>query len=158
MNIRHAESSDVKEIRRVAMDSWLDTYSSILSEESIREVVDEWYDTHELHDQVEDAVFFVAEKDGEIVGFIHASVNGKSHLHRLYLKPDFQGQGLGTQLYTRMEEELEKYDIDTIELEALSGNEKGLGFYRSKGFEEKSEREVELKGEKVLEKVMVKTV
>lgn len=139
------------------MDSWVDTYRGLLSEESIREVVDEWYDTHDLHNQVEDAVFFVAEVHDKIVGFIHASVKGKSHLHRLYIEPGYQRKGLGTQLYDRMEQELENYNADSIELEVLSGNEKGLGFYREKGFEEKSEKKVELKCEKVLEKVMVKT-
>lgn len=146
----------MKEIRRVAMDSWLDTYTGLLSRETIREVVDNWYDTHELHDQVEDAVFFVAEKDSEIVGFIHASKDRKSHLHRLYLLPDYQRKGLGTELYHRMKEELESYGAEKIELEVLAGNEKGLGFYRDKGFKEKAEREVELEGEKAQEKVMVK--
>lgn len=156
MNIRHAEKDDVKEIRRVAMESWLDTYKGLLSEEAIRDVVDDWYDTHELLEQVNDPVFFVAVKEDNLVGFIHASVDEKSHLHRLYIKPDYQRKGLGTELYRKMEDKLESYQVDKIELEVLSGNEKGLGFYRDKGFEEKSEREVELKGEKVLEKVMVK--
>lgn len=156
MNIRHAEIDDVKEIRRVAMESWLDTYTSLVSEKSIKEVVDDWYDTHELLDQVEDPVFFVAEDKDQIVGFIHASVGETSHLHRLYLKPDYQRKGFGTELYRKMEDKLEEYEVEEIELEVLTGNEKGLGFYRDKGFKEKAEREVELKGEKVLEKVMIK--
>lgn len=156
MKIRHAETEDVKEIRKVAMKSWVDTYRDFISEESIREVVDDWYDTHDLLDQVKDPVFFVAEDEGEIIGFIHASEDTKSHLHRLYLLPEHQGKGLGSRLYKKMIEELKKNGVEEIELEVLAKNSKGLGFYREKGFTEKAEREVELQGEKAQEKVMTK--
>lgn len=41
--IRHAETEDAEEIRDVALKSWKDTYSQILSEEAIEEVIDDWY-------------------------------------------------------------------------------------------------------------------
>lgn len=158
MNIRHAEVEDIEEIQKVAMESWQDTYSSIIPEETITEIVDSWYDREDLEQQVKDPVFYVAEVEGKVIGFVHASVKKeKAHLHRLYLKPEHQRKGIGTKLYSRAEEDVRDSGAEVIRLEVMSENEKGTGFYRSKGFEEeKEEAAVEFNRKEVMQKVLVK--
>ena len=40
MKIRHAEPEDAEEIHDVALKSWKDTYSHILTEETIENVIE----------------------------------------------------------------------------------------------------------------------
>ena len=157
MKIRHAEVEDIEEIQEVAMESWLDTYSSMIPEETIREIVDSWYDSEDLEQQVKDPIFFVAEKDDEVKGFIHASVKDeKAHLHRIYMRPESQGKGTGTELYGRAEEMIRDTGAKFVRLEVMSENSKGLRFYRNRGFEEEKEEKVELNEAEVMQKVLVK--
>lgn len=72
--IRHAEPSDAEGIHDVALKSWKDTYSHILSEEAIEGVIDDWYSVEDLKEQTEHPIFYVAEKSDEVVGFVHATV------------------------------------------------------------------------------------
>lgn len=157
MRIRHAEPEDAEEIQKVALDSWKDTYGQILSKETIEEVIADWYDIDGLQEQANHPIFYVAEVKGDVVGFVHATVNeeGKATLHRIYLEPKEQGKGIGSGLYQKAENDLKK-KADKVELEVLAENQKGISFYQKQGFEEKETEKVELKGEKVEQKVLVK--
>jgi len=157
MKIRHAEVKDVEEIQEIALATWTDTYEGIIDEDTIEDIVDSWYDRDDLTQQVKDPLFLVAEADEGLKGYIHASVrNGGSHLHRLYVRPENQGEGIGGDLYDRAEQEIIEAGVERIELEVMAENSKGLGFYRSKGFEEEKEESVFVNGEEVVQKVLVK--
>lgn len=157
MKIRHAEAEDIEEIQEVAMESWLDTYSSIIPEETIREIVDSWYDSEDLEQQVRDPIFFVAEEEDRINGFIHASVkDDRAHLHRIYMRPESQGEGTGTELYEKAEEKIREAGAKFIRLEVMSENSKGLQFYTDRGFKEEEEEKVELNETEVMQKILVK--
>ena len=156
MKIRHAEQDDAEEIHEVALKTWRDTYSQIFSEETIEQVISDWYDVEDLREQAEHPIFYVAEADDRVIGFVHASVeDSEATLHRIYLDPEYQGEGLGSKLYREVENKIEQ-EADSIELEVLAENKKGTGFYLKHGFEEQETEEVELKGEKAEQKILVK--
>lgn len=49
----------------------------------------DWYGIEDLREQVSHPIFYVAEKDGGVVGFVHASVEkSEATLHRIYLDPE----------------------------------------------------------------------
>ncbi|MFB6174906.1 MAG: N-acetyltransferase family protein [Candidatus Nanohalobium sp.] len=157
MTVRHADHEDIEEIREVARESWQDTYSGIIPEETIEGIVNDWYSTKDLRQQVKEPIFFVAEVEGRIAGYVHASVKGEeAHLHRLYLRPSNQGEGLGSALYDRAEKEIVDRGGKVVKLEVMSENRKGLGFYQYKGFEEEKEEVTELNGSEIRQKVMRK--
>jgi len=159
MNIRHAEPEDSEQIHDVALKSWKDTYIQILSEEAIEEVVEAWYDIDKLEEQVEDPIFYVAEEDENLIGFVHASVeDSKATLHRIYLKPKYQGQGVGSKLYQKVEKDVRDKKADKIELEVLAENQKGVRFYQKQGFKEKKSEEIDFKGEEVEQKTLIKNL
>ncbi|MFB6145495.1 MAG: N-acetyltransferase family protein [Candidatus Nanohaloarchaea archaeon] len=156
MEIRHAEPQDAEGIHDIALKSWKDAYSRFLSEDTIEEVIEDWYSVEDLEEETGDQIFYVAEKDGKVVGFVHATIeDGGASLHRIYLDPDYQRQGIGSKLYERMMKELPE-TTEKIELEVLAENKKGKSFYRKKGFETQETEEIELKGEKVEQKILVK--
>lgn len=158
MNIRHAEPEDAEEIHEVALKSWKDTYNHVLSEEAIESVITDWYAIEDLEEQAEHPIFFVAEVKNNVVGFVHATTEDRTAtLHRIYIEPSHQRKGIGTKMYNKMEEELpEKTSI--IELEVVADNEKGNNFYENQGFKEKETEIVELKGEKIKQRILTKNL
>lgn len=157
MKIRHAKNEDTEKIQEIAMETWIDAYSEIIPEKTIRKVVSDWYKIEDLNQQVNDKIFYISKNEEEITGFIHASVrNGKAHLHRLYILPEHQGKGLGSKLYEKAEKQIKGQKASKIQLEVLSQNKKGLKFYKKFGFEEKEQKEVKLKGKPLKEKVLTK--
>lgn len=156
MKIRHAKNRDAEEIKKVARKSWRNAYQGILSRETVDQVVNQWYDVKTLREETEDPIFYVAEKEGKVVGFVHARLNErKASLERIYLDPEHQRGGIGSKLYRKMENELPE-KVEKIELEVISENDKGRNFYLKKGFKEVREEKIELKGEEVMQKVMEK--
>lgn len=157
MELRQAEQKDVDTIMDIAEKTWKDSYANILSSEAIDRVVERWYSRENLEEQVKSPFFLVAEEDGHVVGFAHATFMGeKADLHRIYLEPDHQRSGIGSALYEEVERKLSDKAVERIELEVLADNEKGISFYEEQGFEEEREEDVILEGEETRQKVMVK--
>ena len=96
-----------------------------------------------------DAAVWIAEKDGEPVGYAAATrcdIRPIDHpdageIRRLYLAPQAQGTGLGAALMTAMLEWLEERGLAPVYVSAFSKNPKGLRFYRRFGFEKIAEYE-----------------
>jgi len=154
--IRKAKPQDAEEIHEIALKSWKDAYEDILPEEVIEEVIDEWYDTEDLKDQVDKGFFYITEKESKLAGFVHATVDGgDAALHRLYVDPDHQREGIGSELYGRVEEDL-KENAESVELEVFAKNHKGVSFYEKKGFKEIREEEIEFRGVEARQKIMRK--
>ena len=62
-----------------------------------------------MKQRLEQSIFYVAEAEGEIVGFANYSQvrdGGKVELAAIYLHPDFQGYGIGTALLHQAVKEL----------------------------------------------------
>lgn len=158
--IRHAEPDDAEQIHEVALKAWRDTYGHILSEETVAETVENWYEVGDLREQTETPIFYVAvDEEGGVVGFVHATVEDtKATLHRIYIDPEYQARGIGSRLYRRMEEDLQHEEAEKVEVEVLAENQKGNSFYRKHGFETNDTEQVELNGEEVCQEILLKNL
>jgi GNAT superfamily N-acetyltransferase len=93
------------------------------------------------------AYFLVAESDGQLVGYIHASLQRTSPvevipadepyvvIEDIYVQPDFRGSDIGGALLERVfavarQEGIERFIVGTLSKET----DKILKFYRSHGF------------------------
>lgn len=156
IEIRHAEPQDAEKIREVALKTWKNTYSDILPEEVIEEVMDDWYSVEDLQDQVNHPLFYVATVDNEVAGFVHVTKEeGKATLHRIYLDPDYHGEGIGTRMYEKVETELDDA-VEVIELEVFAENKKGKSFYVKHGFETVKTEKIEFRGTEAEQNIMEK--
>ncbi|MBC5793175.1 MAG: hypothetical protein H8Z69_04010 [Nanohaloarchaea archaeon] len=72
MRVREARKKDVEGISEIAEKTWMDSYSSIISESTIQKVIDDCYDLDSLEYQLDKGLFYVAEEDNEVIGFAHA--------------------------------------------------------------------------------------
>ena len=168
MEIRDATDDDHDAIREVARDTWHATYDE-LDAETIDETVAEWYADDELDAAIEgwyadgglalelDALetdFLVAEVDGAVVGFTHGIVQGEEgDVLRMYVHPDYQGEGIGSALHERLVERLEDADVERIRALDLASNDAAREFYEKHGFEETDEGTVRIDDEEYAEAV-----
>ena len=92
--------------------------------------------------------YLVAERDGSVVGFAQYLWSPADTepfvaadevlLHSLYVHPDHWGAGAGTALVDAGRERLPE-ELTTLRLAVLKGNEVGVSFYESYGFDRTGE-------------------
>jgi ribosomal protein S18 acetylase RimI-like enzyme len=87
----------------------------------------------EIRDDFENMVFLVAEINGKIIGSVRAfAKSGTCHIGRLIVHPDYQNQGIGTQLLSKIEEMFSK--SRRFELFTGHRSEKNLYLYQKLGY------------------------
>jgi GNAT superfamily N-acetyltransferase len=83
--------------------------------------------------------FFVAEQDGEIVGyatyfFAYYTWVGKSlYMDDLYVKPELRGRKIGSRLLKRVLELAKKENCKLIRWQVLDWNTNAIKFYKKQG-------------------------
>ncbi len=88
----------------------------------------------------ENRAIFVAEHDGQLVGYL-AAFGGefKRNKHSVYIVigilQDFTGQGIGTQLFLALEDWAHRQHIHRLELTVMTHNKAGIALYKKQGFE-----------------------
>lgn len=85
---------------------------------------------------------FVAEENGEILGFItYTSNDGETKISWIGVNPKFQRKGIGTKLLKRLEKELNKLGAKELRVETVAETENykpyeiTRTFYKKMGFE-----------------------
>ncbi|PSH02439.1 MAG: hypothetical protein BRC26_00555 [Nanohaloarchaea archaeon QH_8_44_6] len=159
MKIRDAKPEDAGDIQQAAEQTWKETYIEILDRDTIDRIINDWYEEDSLKQDIKESDhFYIIEVEGELAGFIHASVeNTVAKLHRLYIYPDYWRQGFGTELYYELEEKLSSV-TDKVRLKVIPENDLAIRFYHEIGFETVEEEKTELKGEEVEQEVMEKDI
>ena len=155
MEIRSATRDDIEEIRAVAEASWETDYPDHLSRETIRAGIEQWYDEKVIQLELASprSVLLVAEDDG-IVGFGHGHWAGPvGTVMRLYVDPDHRGQGIGSELFDALVEELRDADVERIQAMALADNDPGKQFYESRGMEQIGVEETAIGGDQYEEAI-----
>lgn len=155
--IRSAKPADVDGICRVAEQGWTAAYDGILARETIDRAIDEWYDPDSIRELIDrnEVTYLVAEDEG-VVGYASGGPDGEGDvaaLGAIYVDPDRWGEGIGTALLEAFERERRQAGDRAVRLRVLAANEVGIPFYRDRGYEPVADREGELFGELVEERV-----
>lgn len=143
MEVRRAELKDVPAIIAVCSDAWRQTYQHLVPTSYMEQVIAEYYNTDRVtREYAEDTPnyhgYWVAEKDGQILGCIGGGIDDQNagHVYVFYVRPDVKRQGIGTALL----EELTAYQKSTYGIteqwitSLMEGNLIGQAFYEKSGF------------------------
>ncbi|HET7324728.1 MAG TPA: GNAT family N-acetyltransferase, partial [Halococcus sp.] len=156
MEIREATTGDGDAIRRIARDSMEGSYS--LSPRAIEGAITQWYDDETLAEELkeEDALFLVAEVEGEVRGFAEGDLvaeGGNGDLLWLHVDPAHRGSGIGTELFEHTHEALLDMGATQLRAKVIEDNAEGNAFYEDFGFERVGTDEVEIDDESYIENI-----
>lgn len=140
--IRRAKAADAQDIAAAVRESWLAANQAILPDDTADAlaqsadiggfVAGEWQS------------IWVAEINGDIAGV--AGVNPAGVIWALYVRPGYQGCGIGSALYEAAINTLKRAGQRKALLEVLAANEHAVAFYRSRGWVAESRRTEHIPG------------
>lgn len=153
MWIRDYKKADAAEIVRL----FYETAHSVNRPDYSREQVEAWVpeipDATEWHRRMAKRKTFVAEQEGEVVGFAELEEDG--HLDMLYVRSDLVGRGVGQSLYQAVEDWARTLESGFIFTEASIT---ARTFFERQGFRIVREQTVRRRGVRLTNFVMEKSI
>jgi ribosomal protein S18 acetylase RimI-like enzyme len=140
LSIREWEVEDIPSIQHIAWTTWLASYGSFIPERDMRTFFEEYYTTEALTHFCQErfAKGFIAECETTPAGFAKTnfSTNEKKfYLNSLYILPEYQGKGIGSQLLQVCEDFALSLNADEIWLGVMAQNVSALEWYKKIGFQ-----------------------
>lgn len=137
---RKTTINDAYDIEYVAAHSWKETYSGYMPREYLENRI------ATINDKIERAknllkstnTYYVAEVNNKVVGILHykESIDEKykdyGYLESLYVLKDYQGLGIGKELFKIAIKAFIDLGYDNMYLECLQGND-AINFYKKYG-------------------------
>jgi GNAT superfamily N-acetyltransferase len=141
MIYRKANPNDATNIANLHAESWRNTYRGMMSDAYLDGNVHAERQTHwqkRFDAPTENQYIFVAEKDGELAGFVcvYGADDAKwgSLIDNLHVRPDMKGQGIGKRLiHEGMNWARENYPECGVYLWVFEANLSSLKFYEAMG-------------------------
>lgn len=137
--IRKNELKDQEQMAKIKVDGWRNTYDKIIAKKYLNEL-DYKRQTERYiasFDEYKDLVF-VAVRGEEVLGYSCYLYYDRGHkfdseLMSLYIKPGFQGQGIGTRLMKETMKELREHDKNNMIVWCIWNNTNAIRFYEKMG-------------------------
>lgn len=154
---RLATRHDAKAIAHVHDAAWRVAYQGIIPTRELDKIIARrgpqwWQNALDKGNRISLLLF-----GDEIVGYANYGKNRaeglpqQGEIYEIYLLPEFQGLGLGTQFFHAVKRDLAQFNLKTLVIWVLSENEMAVSFYRSLGGKPIA-RSSERFGEKILDK------
>lgn len=134
--IKHVEG-----IIRVCTEGYWATYSDLYSDDYIERVVADFYNIERVTKEVTVTSlswggYFVAVEDEKVIGAggggMISSQSGEVFV--LYMDPNRRNEGVGTRILEQITKQQMEQGATEQWVSVQEGNEKGLPFYKAKGF------------------------
>lgn len=158
IDIRRAEPRDAKQIAEVHFEAWRGAYAGIIPHRTLTSMINrrgpDWW----ANAIRRAATVLVIEIGGKIAGYATLGRNRSKELrqqgeiYELYLRPEYQGIGLGSRLFAAARKKLADHGLKGLVVWALEDNDNALAFYAGAGGRDIAEG-VEVFENKALKKV-----
>ena len=139
IGVRRAETDDAGAITAVHDSAWRNAYDGVIPAKELARIVARrgarWWERAIRRG----TAILVLEVAGEICGYATVGPNRarnlaqKGEVYEIYMKPEFQGIGLGTRLFLAARRELSRFGFDSVVVWALADNEGACRFYKNAG-------------------------
>ncbi len=150
IEIRTARREDLPELRRVAIETQMDTFAAFNTPENMEAFIRDVYSPERFEQELDekDSICYLAWEGDELAGFARLRVtdeaaahlgNNSIELQRIYVSTKFQGQQVGKQLMLKSLEYARNGKFDWIWLGVWERNFKAQAIYAKWGFERFSE-------------------
>lgn len=158
IDIRRAEPRDADQIADVHLEAWKGAYCGIIPHKALTSMINrrgtEWW----ANAIRRAATVLVVEIGGMIAGYATIGRNRAKELrqqgeiYELYLRPEYQGIGLGSRLLSAARQKLADHGLQGVVVWALEDNANAISFYTGAGGRDIAEG-VEIFEHKALKKV-----
>lgn len=158
IDIRKAEPRDADAIADVHHEAWQGAYAGIIPHRALNTMIGRrgtaWWENAIRRA----ASVLVIEMGEEVVGYATLGRNRarelpqEGEIYELYLRPEYQGLGLGSRLFSAARERLVAHGLNGLVVWALEDNDNALRFYKGAGGRDVAEG-VEVFDAKALRKV-----
>jgi ribosomal protein S18 acetylase RimI-like enzyme len=158
IDIRKAEPRDAEAIAEVHHAAWMGAYAGIIPYKALMKMVNrrgrDWW----ANAIRRAATVIVVEIGGEVAGYTTIGRNRarelpqQGEIYELYLKPEYQGVGLGSRLFSVARKKLADHGLKGLVVWALEENQNAVAFYQGAGGRDVAEG-VEVFDQKALKKV-----
>ncbi len=147
LKIRYGIAEDAEKLAPLAVQIFNDTFAAnpLNKPEDMKEYVSEAFNFEQTERELsdKDSIFFVAENDGEMVGYAKLQkyssedcVSGENpiELQRLYVAHEFHGSGIAAEIMRKCFEEAREQNFQTMWLGVWEYNFRAQKFYGKLGF------------------------
>ncbi len=158
IDIRKAEPRDAPAIADVHQEAWRGAYSGIIPYRALTKMINrrgpDWWASAIRRA----ATVLVIEIGGKLAGYATIGRNRarelpqQGEIYELYLRPEYQGIGLGSRLFSEARKKLAAWGLRGLVVWALEENGGALAFYAGAGGRDVAEG-VEVFDQKALKKV-----
>lgn len=140
ITLRPVSKTEYSKVRELAEAIWPESYKDILSPEQIDYMLKMMYDEEVIADDVaEKTRYRFIVDDTEVIGFLAWGPlipdPPVAKLHKLYLLPEKQGQGIGTRALELVKQQIKDAGYAYLRLNVNRQNAKAIKSYRKNGFE-----------------------
>jgi GNAT superfamily N-acetyltransferase len=139
IDVRHADPQDARAISEAHRAAWRHTYSGIIPHQPLTNMIERRGETWWRKATRGPATLLVADVAGMIAGYATLGLNRarglpqEGEIYELYLRPEYQGIGLGTLLFGESRRLLKSLGCEGMVVWCLEDSEQGERFLRSKG-------------------------
>jgi ribosomal protein S18 acetylase RimI-like enzyme len=139
IDIRKAEPRDAEAIAEVHLDAWRGAYSGIIPHRTLTAMINRRGARWWANAIRRAATVLVIEIGGTVAGYATIGRNRarelrqQGEIYELYLRPEYQGIGLGSRLFTAARRTLADHGLKGMVVWALEENQNALAFYAGAG-------------------------
>lgn len=158
IDIRRAEVRDAAAIADVHGEAWRGAYQGLIPHRALTAMIGRRGQHWWANAIRRAAAVLVIECGGEIAGYATLGRNRarelpqQGEIYELYLRPRYQGIGLGRRLFAAARERLARHGLKGLVVWALEENQGALSFYHGAGGRDVAEG-VEIFDQKAIRKV-----
>jgi ribosomal protein S18 acetylase RimI-like enzyme len=144
MIIRQAERSDASALSDLAIETYTGTFGHSFSTGDLAAEVDANMSEACFERYIDDDIVLIGEIEGRAVGYVQFGTVGSAvravspddrEMRRVYVRPGFQGQGIGRRLMDAAFDHPQLKGARNVYLDVWERNQDAQRFYRRYGFE-----------------------
>ncbi len=139
LTIGHWTLGDLQVFREILRETWHDAYGGFIAAVDLDGYLDDHYSIEMLSELFRSprVTGYIARVNGEPAALMRTEFNDEKrrlYVSSMYVRPRFQGRGIGGHLLGRAEGEARERGADSLWLGVMVKNTRALDWYRRIGF------------------------
>lgn len=147
MHIKKLDLTDINELQKVSVETFYDTFADQNTEKNMQDYLSNSYNFETLTEELKNKnsfFYFVLSDEDDIMGYLKLNINDAQseddfenalEIERIYIRKEFQKQGLGKILYNIALTKATELEKQRIWLGVWEFNQNAKAFYQHLGFE-----------------------